>query len=817
VGAIEAGNITAQVKSEPSNRNEKKDDTPDHQPSKIGKRKLWAFRFIAIVILPLALFTILEVGLRLAEYGYPSGFFVPSTVDGREVLIENQKFGRRFFPAHLARTPRPMVLSPEKPAGSYRIFIFGESAAMGDPEPSFGLSRLLEVLLEDQFPATDFEVINAAMTAINSHVVREIAHDCMDLDGDLWLVYMGNNEVIGPYGAGTIFGERVPPLGVIRASTVLGRTRIGQLFGSFKSTASAPKTWDGLKMFIEQQVHQDDPDMARVHSHFKSNLDAIIRMGRESGAKVLVSTVAVNLKDCAPFGSFHREGLLPEEKANWEQQWEEGVKAEHAGRFDEALGKYREAEKIDAGHAELQYRLGRCLSALEKPDEARLAYESARDADTLHFRSDSGNEKIVRALVKKHADPGVGLMDAVDRLNGRSEDGIAGLEWFYEHVHFNFAGNHALAQLAAERITLQLPERIRKTGSGNHWLSPEDCAARLSYNAWHEERIISEINRRHQKPPYTRQMDHAERSEHWKNRLSAIRQGAGLAAMNAFIIRAKQAVADKPDDWMLHENLGRLLETAGRWTEAVTAWRRVADLVPQYANAFHHLGTIMDTEGKYDAARQYLEKALEIKPDMSTTMYNLGVVLVAQGQHDRAFELYAQALSLQPNDPAPLYNWGLALMDQRRYAEAIGKYDEAIRIDPTYSRAHFNKGIALQRLNRLDESAKQFEEVVRLNPGFTQARFFLGMQWMRQNRFEEAAKQLAIVARMHPDQAGILTQYGLALEKAGRLDEAIVPFREALRLQPQQEEAKKGLEAIGGGSDADAAAAAKEALDNLNK
>ena len=344
MGAIEPGKITAQVKPEPSNRKENKDDAPDPKPSKIGAVKLWVFRFIAMVVLPLALLTTLELGLRLAEYGYHSGFFVPATINGRKVLIENQKFGRRFFPAHLARTPYHSVLSQEKPAGSYRIFVFGESAAMGDPEPGFGLPRLLEVLLEAKFPATDFEVINVAMTAINSHVVREIAHDCMDMDGDLWLIYMGNNEVIGPYGAGTIFGERVPPLGVVRASTVLGRMRLGQLIKSFGSSASAPKNWDGLKMFIKQKVRHDDPAMARVHSHFKSNLDAIIRMGREAGAKVLVSTVAVNLKDCPPFGSRHRGGLLAGEKANWEQLWKEGMKAELEGRFDEAIGKYSEID-----------------------------------------------------------------------------------------------------------------------------------------------------------------------------------------------------------------------------------------------------------------------------------------------------------------------------------------------------------------------------------------------------------------------------------------------------------------------------------------
>ena len=46
-----------------------------------------------------------------------------------------------------------------------------------------------------------FEVVNTAVTAINSHVVREIASDLEEIESDLWIVYMGNNEVYGPFGA----------------------------------------------------------------------------------------------------------------------------------------------------------------------------------------------------------------------------------------------------------------------------------------------------------------------------------------------------------------------------------------------------------------------------------------------------------------------------------------------------------------------------------------------------------------------------------------------------------------------------------------
>ena len=49
---------------------------------------------------------------------------------------------------------------------------------MGDPEPAFGAGRYLEALLRERFPARKFEVVNVAITAINSHVIRAIARDC---------------------------------------------------------------------------------------------------------------------------------------------------------------------------------------------------------------------------------------------------------------------------------------------------------------------------------------------------------------------------------------------------------------------------------------------------------------------------------------------------------------------------------------------------------------------------------------------------------------------------------------------------------------
>jgi hypothetical protein len=99
---------------------------------------------------------------------------------------------------------------------------------MGDPAQSFAPDRYLEMLLREKYPERKFEVVNVAFTAINSHVILPIARECAAHEGDLWIIYMGNNEMVGPFGAATVFGRQAPPLPYARLVTALQRLRMGQ-------------------------------------------------------------------------------------------------------------------------------------------------------------------------------------------------------------------------------------------------------------------------------------------------------------------------------------------------------------------------------------------------------------------------------------------------------------------------------------------------------------------------------------------------------------------------------------------------------------
>ena len=152
-----------------------------------------------MVLGPLVAFGSLELALRLAGYGYPTSFFLRTRINGHEFYVPNPRFTFRFFSATQARPPLPIRMATDKSTNTYRIFLFGESAAAGDPDPSYGVGRYLQVLLRERFPQTDFEVLCVAITGISSHTILPIARECVRHQGDLWLVYMGNNEMVGPF------------------------------------------------------------------------------------------------------------------------------------------------------------------------------------------------------------------------------------------------------------------------------------------------------------------------------------------------------------------------------------------------------------------------------------------------------------------------------------------------------------------------------------------------------------------------------------------------------------------------------------------
>jgi len=243
-------------------------------------------------------FLFLEGIMWVCGFGYPSSFTIRKTFNQKEYHIPNPQFTTRFFPRQTPRLPVPFAIPVEKPANSLRVLVLGASAAQGDPKPEFGFSRMLDRMLSGQFPEKSIEIHNLGITAINSHVVKEIADNCRNLEADYWIVYLGNNEVIGPFGPANPGLSGIGP--IRRARMSLAKSRTGQLLQNILAYNNKQQLqWKGMEEFLKP-IKWDSPELKKVHKDFRTNLEDIIESGNQAEAKILLCTVAVNLLSCSP-------------------------------------------------------------------------------------------------------------------------------------------------------------------------------------------------------------------------------------------------------------------------------------------------------------------------------------------------------------------------------------------------------------------------------------------------------------------------------------------------------------------------------------
>jgi len=741
----------------------------------------------------------LELGLRLSGYGYSTSFFLQTKINGQDYYVPNNDFGYRFFPPALARTPAPQRMAVKKPPHACRIFVFGESVALGDPDPSFGAWRYLQTLLRERFPGTDFEVVCVAMTAINSHAILPMARECARRDGDLWIIYMGNNEMVGPFGAGTVFGSRAPGVGLVRADLAVKTTKIGQLLDSLMQRwgihSSTPKTWGGLNMFTEHQLRYDDPNRRRAYENFKRNLADILGAGHQAGVPIILSTVGSNLKDCAPFASLHAATLSEIQKAEWDGLYQGGMALESTGDYPAALKRYAEAAAIDPQYAELQFRLGSCHLALTNSAQARREFELARDYDTLAFRADTRINQIIKDSADAHAGKGVCFLDAARMLAQNSPEQIPGNELFYEHVHLNFEGNYLLGRALAEETAKLLPKSIVAHDKGG-WASAEFCDRRLAVSAWDRSRVWQEVLSRVSEPLYTEQLTHAATIRLCEEKIGELKSRVNSETPEQTRQLYQQALAPAPADSFLLFNFAQFLAARGDLAQATEQAQRVCELLPQIPAQYYDIGNLLILQWKIDEAAEYFSRALALDGNFANALNGLGQILANQQKTKEAVACFRHALRVDPDDVETYINLGFLEQNRGNLKQAAVYYQRAARLQPQGLADYFNQAVAFSALGLRARAVETFAMVIQHKPEFWQARYLLGVELAAQGKIEEARAQFVEAIRSRPDFAPSHLNLGVMLAKQEKRDQALTEFRIALQLDPTNPSAQQYIETI---------------------
>ena len=665
----------------------------------------------------------MELGLRVVGFGFDPHATIACQVRGQSCRGDNVKFAWRFFSPVLAREFEPFAFPARKAPDTCRIFVLGESAAQGIPNHAFCFGRFLQVMLQERFPDLRFEVITAAMAAINSHVVLEIAKDCARYEPDLFVVYLGNNEVVGPYGPGTVLTPALSNLRLIRLGIALRATKTGQLLsGLFEGRGlrkSEPQYWQGMEMFLGQQVRADDPRLETTYNHFRRNLEDICGIAAGAGAQTVLCTVGSNLRDCPPFASLHRPDLSSELQTGWKGAYGQGVDGEARGKYAEAVASYLQAAEIDDSHAELQFRLGRCYWLAGEYENARARYLRARDLDTLRFRADTRLNEIIRAVGDRMKPQGVHLADVVQALDADSPHGLAGEEAFYEHVHLTFAGNYVVACAILDRVEPLVAGRFGdKAQSGGPRPTQEQCAKRLAYNDWSwQETLDTIVHSFLAKPPFTNQIYHGEQVGRLTQQLRALQTALTPKALQDISAQYLAAIEAAPDDWRLRWDYGKLLaEDLKQYDASAAQYKTVQQFVPHAYIAHDALASVLRAKGALDAASAEYRRVLAIKPTSGQAYYHLGWCYQKQGKTEAAAKQFRKAIRFEPTCVPAYLDLGELLFKGGQLAEAVEVCRRGLTMVPNHALLHSNLGLLLIKTGKHQEGAEEIRRALQLDP-----------------------------------------------------------------------------------------------------
>jgi tetratricopeptide (TPR) repeat protein len=682
------------------------------------------FKFITILVVPLLFFVLLELGLTVLGVGRSYDYFRKIDINGQAHYQENPDFADQFYPPSLNIGPLENTFAEKRSPDLLRVYILGSSAAQGFPHKNHGIDRLLTAQLQAALPSRKIEVINTAMTSVNSHVVYAVAKSIPDNSADFAVILMGNNEVVGPYGPGTFNQNFLESITLIRGMQALKRTRTWQALESlllrFRAVDEQQALkWEGMQMFTRHAVPLDDPRMEGVYDHYEDNLASIIETLRGKGMHVVLSSVPVNLRNSAPFLSVHRRGLSLDQQNRWRESTRKGAQSAEQGNWDGAIAHFQSALAIDPGYADTHFRLATALENAGRFQPAATHYRRALDLDALRFRADTGLNQVVHRVADGIEGDGFSFVDSAAAFEQASQPFQPGWNLLLEHVHYAFAGNHVIAAELSRSIISSL------TGTDTFQPLPgEEVARRVGFPNFDTIEEIRNLQGMIEHPPFPGQSNYVALKRFLDDKLQSVVREVGSSTA---VMQRRQEVADSGlADWKVHFELAVLNQRLGNIPAMHHHLNQIVELYPHNRETYMKLAEALSREGKWREVIPQLEQSLyytrgdEAKTAEATAW--LGTAYLRTGDYDKATDLLLQVTEEYPEQIAlTLRAYGNLIKSslERGQASDVERYaDDAQAYAGSLIRSGKDKDFPLlrQRMSQLmtmagdDERAREWAE-----------------------------------------------------------------------------------------------------------
>lgn len=626
------------------------------------------FRFV-LAALPILFFALLELILRLVNYGGDLALFAPHEVLPGFLQV-NANVGRRYFAA-AGVTPETShdVFREHKAAKAYRLFVLGESSTAGYPYMYNGsMSKMLYQRLLDYFPEREIEVVNLAMPAINSFSLLDMTQEALAQNPDALMIYCGHNEFYGALGVGST--ESLGRWrGVINFYLKLQRLKL-MLFlrdqienakkwlraGEQAQGAANPTLME--QMVADQEIHYAGEAYYRARQFFKANLTEIINAAKARGVHVILSNLVSNVRDLPPFVSLYAP---PTDRTVYERALNRGQQLLAAGNYAGALALYDSLQHLDQSPARLYYEKGKTLEALENFSAAQDAYEKARDLDGLRFRA-SGDFNL--ALREVAQETNVTLVDMENAFEQASPHGLIGNNLMLEHVHPNIEGYFIMGR--------ELCRAMRENGFiANRW----DDAKTQPDSVYWQERGVTALD------DEVAKIRIAVLTRNWpfvpkEHVVPFVYQPRNYLGQLAYALWKREESWEK-----VHVLLAEDYEKRGELALAAKEYEALILQTPYNVSPYLRAGLLYTQLQDFDRAYARLVKSLALEPTADACKI-IGAIWLNRRQPGQGVPYLQRALQLAPNDAQTLYNLTSAYLQLSQAENAHATLAQLERLAP---------------------------------------------------------------------------------------------------------------------------------------
>jgi tetratricopeptide (TPR) repeat protein len=560
------------------------------------------FKLITLVI-PVFILIVFETILRITGYGSNLSFFIKNPVEGYEnYMIVNPEVGKKYFQKFEYTAPANDIFLAEKPENTFRIFVMGSSTVFGFPyERNLMFSRILHQQLEDAYPDKKIEVVNTAITAINSFTLLDFTGQILKYKPDAILIYAGHNEFYGAFGIGsneTMSRNR----GITRLHIALMDLKIYQLIRNIitmiseKIAAGNNEEIHGTlmkRMAGNKEILFGSDEYNIAMERYKQNMGDILKKAGKKNVPVFISELVCNINGMEPFAS-----IATNELEGAAEIYKKAFTAENTGDFDTALN----------------------------------LYYKAKDLDCIRFRASEDVNRIVNELVGEFKVYRVPMLSV---FQNNSPNKLIGNNLMTEHVHPNINGNFLMADAFFNEIVrsgIVGEKNTNNPTSLDYYRRNWGYTELDSLLAYHRVELLKGFW------PFT---DNENKGANYKTsyRAKSFSDSVAFHVMKDPDISLDQVRLD----------LARRYEKAGYFEKAYREYEALLRTNPYLAINYRDAANCLVQLADLPLALKYFKKSLEFE-DSFFAMYRLGEIYFMMCDYNNAVIQFERSFKLAPDD-----------------------------------------------------------------------------------------------------------------------------------------------------------------------